>query len=543
MRAVLILLTWASLAHAQPLKDLFDHVYWQAWGRSGQEWSYMGLTHVGRINDTIQHALVIGDANGARFCLNRYPFDTSAVFVFPGFDATPAHFTNSGHLDFLAAKQGANFQRVFLGTEKLDSFISTLVFNGNDTGSAGFSGFVSLRTELVYDVDGDGYDDIVWSNPWYQNDKGTQVGALFLTRGGPTMSTVPDDRRIGTDDSRGHVGGCVFIGKFRDSVTRYLAEVRTNGWTPGWNSAYDSFFVYLYPLGPNFRLGPTDSMMFLIDTLTYGGMSGWNNISAVDITGDGIDDILVESFNFKQYNATHTGDGLVLGFECGKQTTTYPTHVFRGPPDRLEQGFGDRVIDVGDVCGKGYHSILICAENADVQSIFNGAVFLYNTGKGYTGDCVAWAHGTGIPNTFFGQNAIATGDLNGDSLPDFAVGSCDYTLDGLGLVNGRFVVFLGDTSYATPNVGIAEVQPPFDASLTVYPNPCTSTLCVRASTSTGGEAGPVFLEDMLGRIVRRSSTLPAGVTAVLRTDDLPSGSYFVTFVGHHELRRLVIKTN
>src|SRR5579872_4621426 len=46
--------------------NLFDHLFWQAYGtHDGREWGGSGLDTLGKINDTIPHAITIAEAGGA----------------------------------------------------------------------------------------------------------------------------------------------------------------------------------------------------------------------------------------------------------------------------------------------------------------------------------------------------------------------------------------------------------------------------------------------------------------------------------------------
>jgi hypothetical protein len=539
---LVILVIWASLADAQVLKNLFDHVYWQAWGQNKQRWSYEGMNNVGRLDDTIEHAIIVADRYGANLCLNRWPFDTAAVYTFPGIEAVRANFSGAKYPDFLVAQYGRDpYQRIFLGTDRIDSFVPYVGFHG---GYRSVAGFVNNRTIVIADVDSNGRDDIIWSNPHYEDSVKNTVGALFLVRGGSNMDSIPDDQLIGTNDTRGHVGGNIFIGKFRDTMTTYLAEVRTNGWVPNSRVGNDSFFVYLYPLGPKFRLVPTDSMLFVIDTLLYDRMPGWDLIHAMDISGDGIDDILVESIDHKRYAATKSGGGLVLGYTCGNNPSQDPTYSFHGPRKINEINFGDRIIDVGDICGKGYHSILISAETTPVLSIDDGAVFLYNVGKGYRDTCVGWAHSTGQPSAFLGHTSIAVGDINGDSLADFMVGSNDGPIVGSTDFNGRLIVFLGDSSYATPTTGVeGETIMVPGAGIALFPNPCQDAVWADCSFPEVRTGRVVELVDMLGRTVQRLRAEGRTASTHMDMKGLPAGAYLVKVSDNYSLSKILIKTN
>lgn len=537
----------AHITTAQPL-DLYKHVYWQAWGQNRQEWSYFGLNYLGKLNDSVEHAIVVADRFGAHLCLNRWPLDTASKFTFPGFEVVPAHFSDNPFQDYLVfgldihhGKDLGPYQRIMHATHRLDSAVAGLSFPVDNL--HGLQGEASGHTLAVTDVDSSGYDDIVFSNADYEDSLGHKVGALFLVRGGPGMDSIPDDSLIGVDEWRGHVGGVIYVGKFRDTSRRFLAEVRGNA-PPSASYKNDTIRVYLYPLGPQFRLVPTDTLFFVIDTLKYDFARSPYWVHAMDISGDGIDDILVASFDEIEYQA-NGGGGLVLGYACGQHPQPEPTHLFHGPPGIGAGSFGQHITDVGHASSTKYRSILISAETASNVSLREGAVFLYNVGSGYRDTCVAWARGLGQPESFYGHTTMAIGDVNHDSLDDFAVGSDEWAPLTSDDFNGHLALFLGDESYATPPSAVADPPvPPLNATLRIFPNPARDIAWIDYAFPSEQHHGTMEVVDVLGNVVRRVPLSSWRGTARIDMRALPAGVYFVHVNGsasEHNARGVLIK--
>ena len=89
-----VLSTQFSVLHAQA--DLFDHPFWMASGQLRQNAGYAeaGLSDLGKINDSIPHAIGIAQnyffdagASGTVFTALApcsYPLDTAELYEFPG---------------------------------------------------------------------------------------------------------------------------------------------------------------------------------------------------------------------------------------------------------------------------------------------------------------------------------------------------------------------------------------------------------------------------------------------------------------------------
>jgi hypothetical protein len=332
----------------------------------------------------------------------------------------------------------------------------------------------------------------------------------------------------------------LLTGNFRGGPQQYVGEPRVF-WEDGHANSYPSGNVirmYLYPLGKGFRLVPSDSIEFHIDTAQFDMIRNFYAFFATDLDGDSASDLLVKSFDNNRYSLYHNG-GLVLGFRCGKNPSREPAYTFHSP---FNSGMGNSVIDVGDACGRGYHSLLITDENSDIGAYGGGAVFLYNIGKGYVDSCVAYAAGI-YDMGGLGHTAIAAGDLSGDGLSDWIVGSKEAPPSTNNEDNGKMAVFLGDPSYATPPSGVQELGQPTSTvpTLTCYPNPCRSAVFLRYDLA---EVHDTRIEvcDILGRIVLGSNAPHGPALWRISVQSLSAGTYECRLIsGTHTISRMILK--
>jgi hypothetical protein len=105
---LLVALFLPLVAHAQ--LGMSAHMYWMGYGnRSVQGYGAGGVYALGRINDTISHALAISEGfafpseggsmpqERAAYILNRYPGDTARIYEVPGHRVIRANFDDDAY--------------------------------------------------------------------------------------------------------------------------------------------------------------------------------------------------------------------------------------------------------------------------------------------------------------------------------------------------------------------------------------------------------------------------------------------------------------
>lgn len=151
-----------------------------------------------------------------------------------------------------------------------------------------------------------------------------------------------------------------------------------------------------------------------------------------DVNGDGYDDILVGAPAGNDY-APHLN-----GYACiifGKANPNWG--LFFIPADQADATFisesqrdhaGQSVAYAGDINGDGYDDILVSSPFNDQNGTDTGKVYLI------LGKASGWTRGVKLsnanaifnifsPNAQFGYSVDGVGDINGDHVPDFAIGA------------------------------------------------------------------------------------------------------------------------
>ena len=489
----------AAPAFAQAIpRNMFDHLYWESKGnRPNQCYSEAGLSNLGYINDTITHALAVGEnytiplggATGpvrAAFIRDRFALDTSRIYEFPGTNVLPANLNGDPWKDYVCwSEEGV--VTVLLGTPKIDSFVTayTLNFGRNE-----FAGYPWYNQEVVvYDCDSDGYDDILVE----------VLGAnkLLYYRGGKTLDSLPSD-------SENIFAQQMSIGHIYDTSKMYLVTYN--------HPRKDSVYIYTIPLGKDFKFKATDSIICNVDS----GGADDGGFALADVYGRNIEDIIIGGI-----------DAFV--FKGGTTISGTPTFIFHHP-SYVPYDLGRIILDAGDISGHGYHYLLF----ADYEALGDeGAIYLYPIGKGLKDSCVAYAVVPSGFEDYFGVTAIAPGDVNGDGIADVVVGWDAESGDSLRV--GGIVVLLGNPSYGDsiktgiePQMNIPQL---FSLSQN-FPNPCMRTsqinFIVNESKFYGKEL-TITLYDFDGkeREILYHGTADAVEHAIpIDGTTLPAGNYF-----------------
>lgn len=238
-----------------------------------------------------------------------------------------------------------------------------------------------------------------------------------------------------------------------------------------------------------------------------------------------VDDILIGNGNADE----------VRVYAGGAKIESQPSFIFHKPFQTSSTTFGQTIVNVGDINGYGYNSLLVTDPESQDEGYFGGSVFLFPMQKGLQDKCEAYAS-WGDYQANFGTTAIAVGDMNGDGLADFFVGAdADSTavFDGI----GRIIAFLGDPSYGSPIV-VKEpsIQPQGFALNQNYPNPFSSTTNISFSITDArlyGEKVTLKIYNMLGKeIYTAYSGIADDFAYTIRVNaaGLPEGNYFYRLI-------------
>jgi len=496
----LIIIPFCSFAQ----QNIFSHVWWEATGSyDNDRFGAYGLDTLGKLNDTIPHAISIGAADGIRMAYNRdhVKADTAPHGFFPGGSAiVPGDINGDGIKDYVVLNEDLETVTVLFGTDTIGKFDTAMVLHGEPTDLQ-----FTNTSIVVAPFDSTRYDGIVISDINGAN----ETGRLLYYRGGTILDTIPTEIVTGISRQQ-FVGGYIATGHIRDKSKECLVETRSHG-------KYAD--VFLYPFGHGFTLTPSDTFTINEDTNQAGFMGSF---VIADADGDGIDDMILGSYSE------------VLIYKGGETINPHVTYLLHPPPNVQVASFAVIITDVGDITGRGYHTIVVSYPTDSNNGYLNGAVYLYNLNVGNNApkdECVADGFGPVGFEDSFGETVIASGNANGLGQYSFMVGRTEGT--AATAHSGALTAFWGDTSFG-PMVGVRE-----DGSIPVvfslgqnYPNPFSGETNINFSVLDPrlyGSSATLTLYNEFGEKVKTlySSTADNIIRSLhFNAEELPSGNYF-----------------
>ena len=184
--------------------------------------------------------------------------------------------------------------------------------------------------------------------------------------------------------------------------------------------------VYPIDIDPVYTLAATT-----LDGESLDSWFGASVASAGDVNGDGYGDVLVGAWGY----ASNTGRAyLMLGSSSGLDSTPAATWTGSASGDFL----GVSVAGAGDINGDGFDDLLIGAYGTDGNTGTLQVYYGSAAGPAATPDLTLLGEQAG---SFFGVDAAAAGDVNGDGYGDIVVSAHGYDL-----LTGRAYIYLGSAS-------------------------------------------------------------------------------------------------
>jgi len=164
--------------------------------------------------------------------------------------------------------------------------------------------------------------------------------------------------------------------------------------------------------------------------------------TAGDVNGDGYDDVIVGASVFNVVLGDEGRACVYLGSPGGLSTSA--DWVLDG--QQMGERLGFSVSGAGDVNGDGYDDVVVGAPGYDGASNQAGRAFVYLGSPSGLSTTPTWmAEGTQL-NEDFGEAVSCAGDVNGDGYDDVIVGAPGYT-NGLGQeFEGRASLYLGSVA-------------------------------------------------------------------------------------------------
>lgn len=349
-----------------------------------------------------------------------------------------------------------------------------------------------LRSELIADINNDGYDETVCLV-----DGGLDDGA-YLYFGGSPMDSLFDivfqgpgtpGQFLGSDVAHGDVNGDnyvdIVVGSFGASHIDYRSDA---AWVYFGGAVFDTI--------PDLRLRPEEFCV------------GFDVCIPGDFNGDSYDDVVV-SFGYYVYPEGHYGTRVFFGGASMDSCSdlTFERSFLDGPWARLTGG---------DVNNDEFADLVV-GELSNDEAQGKVSVYFGSSEMDTIPDIVITAEGA------FGEALAWMGDLTGDGYAEFAVAN-PTARSGYGEI----------TLYTMGDVWASETPNPLPVTaLRLAPNPARTSLSIILPFDPDRDAR-LEVYDAVGHRVRQFKRLTALSLWDLRSDaggTVPSGVYIIRLDG------------
>ncbi len=274
----------------------------------------------------------------------------------------------------------------------------------------------------VYDIDNDGYRDIIFGSPRYPGD-GTGRAYLYYGNTKELMDTSPD-LIFDAENSRDNFGAAIGCGDVdNDGYGDIIIGAR---FCPGGEPRQGR--AYLYYGDKKSNMDSTADEIF--DAESEGKHVFGQDIVCIDLNKDGHDDIVIGAQGYKNSQ----GRAYLFYGNTRANLDTVADKTFDGEVERSDYGFA---IICGDIDGDDNSDIVIGADFFRQQV---GRVYVYwgselsgpnpKPGRIFTGE---------NPGDWFSQ-LMACGDVNNDGYDDLVIGAHGYKA---GSNQGRAYLYYG----------------------------------------------------------------------------------------------------
>ncbi len=348
--------------------------------------------------------------------------------------------------------EGAAF--VFLGSgsgitaTNLGGAHATL--EGNQAGAGLGSGVAGAG-----DIDMDGYDDVLAAANIYDAGEADE-GAVFAWHGSGSgiTGTGPGDAdtQLESDQVGAQLGAVAAAG---DVNADGYADVIVGSQSYDAGEADEgAAFVFLGSAGGLVGTTPATANAQL-ESDDAGALLGWAVSGAVDVNGDGYDDVLAGAPLYSNGEAAEGGVFVFLGSASGVADADAGTAHASIESNQAGAQLGRGAAGAGDVGGDGYGDVVVGAFGYTNGETSEGAAWVFLGGaSGITGTDPSNAYAQLEPDqmsALLGWSVSSAGDVNGDGGSDVLVGARSYSAGESG--EGAGFAYLGPEPVKVPLLG------------------------------------------------------------------------------------------
>ena len=355
------------------------------------------------------------------------------------------------------------------------------------------------------DVNGDGFDDVIVSAPYYDAVAGSggDEGAAFVFFG--SASGIAD----GNPGTANHS----IVSEFaHGQLFTVAAAGDVNGDGYGDILVGSPFRALVFLGSASGIVGNNIATAATRLTPTVGDFIA-GVVGAGDVNGDGYDDVIVGIPGFDGGQTDEGAAFIYLGSASGipsGDATTAATRLESNQPggsdiDGAYPVFGGPVAGAGDVNGDGFDDVIVGAPRYQTGQSKEGAAFIFlGSASGIpNGDPTTAAArlAANQEDARFGYSVASAGDVNRDGFADLLIGAPHYSF-GSGYEGAAFV-FLGSASgipSGSPSAAAASLES------SRYCRPPASTACLMgfSASSAGDVDGDGYGDVIVGTTIERA---------------------------------------
>ena len=281
------------------------------------------------------------------------------------------------------------------------------------------------------DVDADGYSDVIVSAFLYDNGESDE-GRAFVYHGSASGLSATAAWTAESNQAGAELGAVSSAGDINgDGYSDVI--VSAGRYTNGQSEEGRAYVYHGSAAGLSATAAWTVESNQAVALLSAVSSAG-------DINGDGYSDVIVGAFGYDNGQLEEGRAYVYFGSAAGLAATAGWT----GESNQVNGYFGWSVSNAGDVNGDGYSDVIVGALQYSNGEVAEGRAYVYHGSAAGLGETEAWTAEPNQVTAYLGYSVSTAGDVNGDGYSDVIVGA--YAYDNGETDEGRVFVYRGSAT-------------------------------------------------------------------------------------------------